>query len=502
MKYILAIDQGTTSTRAILFDEKCNIVAVDQIEISLNFPKNGWVEQNPAEIWQSVYSVIKDVIHKSNVDVSNIKAIGITNQRETTILWDKNTGKAVYPAIVWQSRQSQNICEKMIEDGYQDLIQHKTGLLINPYFSASKIKFIFDKKPELLEQAKKGNVLFGTIDSFLVWKLTSGKVHVTDYSNASRTLLYNINDLKWDDELLELFNIPKNILPEVVESSAVYGYATQIKDLTNGYEIPIASVIGDQQASLFGQCCFESGDVKNTYGTGCFMLMNTKDKIIKSKNGLLTTIAWGLDGKIEYALEGSVFVAGSAVQWLRDGLRIIEKSKDVEKYSNRIADSNGVYFVPAFVGLGTPYWDNDVRGTTFGITRATQKEHFINAVVESIAYQSKDVMEVMIKESNMKINNLAVDGGASSNNYLMQFQANILDCTITRPEVLETTAKGAAYLAGLKVGVWKNLDELKRLSSVERLFMSQFDDETRNKKYSGWLKAINATRNFKIEEGE
>lgn len=502
MKYILAIDQGTTSTRAILFDEKCNIVAVDQIEISLNFPKNGWVEQNPEEIWQSVYSVIKDVIHKSNVDVSNIKAIGITNQRETTILWDKNTGKAVYPAIVWQSRQSQNICEKMIEDGYQDLIQHKTGLLINPYFSASKIKFIFDKKPELLEQAEKGNVLFGTIDSFLVWKLTSGKVHVTDYSNASRTLLYNINDLKWDEELLELFNIPKKILPKVVESSAVYGYATQIKDLTNGYEIPIASVIGDQQASLFGQCCFESGDVKNTYGTGCFMLMNTKDKIIKSKNGLLTTIAWGLNGKIEYALEGSVFVAGSAVQWLRDGLRIIEKSKDVEKYSNRIADSNGVYFVPAFVGLGTPYWDNDVRGTTFGITRATQKEHFINAVVESIAYQSKDVMEVMIKESNMKINNLAVDGGASSNNYLMQFQANILDCTITRPEVLETTAKGAAYLAGLKVGVWKNLDELKRLSSVERLFMSQFDDEIRNKKYSGWLKAINATRNFKIEEGE
>ncbi len=502
MKYIIAIDQGTTSTRSILFDELCNVVAVDQMEISLNFPKNGWVEQNPEEIWQTVYLTIKDVINKSNIDIKDIKGIGITNQRETTILWDKNTGESVYPAIVWQSRQSQSICESMIEKGYQKMIQEKTGLIINPYFSASKIKFIFDKQPHLLEKAKNGEILFGTVDSYLVWKLTSGKVHVTDYSNASRTLLYNINDLKWDEDLLELFNIPKEILPKVVESSDIYGYATELNSITNGYEIPIASIIGDQQASLFGQCCFNEGDVKNTYGTGCFMLMNTKEKIVKSENGLLTTIAWGLNGKIEYALEGSVFVAGSAVQWLRDGLRIIEKSSDVEKYSSRIADSNGVYFVPAFVGLGTPYWDNDVRGTSFGITRATKIEHFINAVVESIAYQSKDVMEVMIKESNMKIHNLAVDGGASSNNYLMQFQANILNCRITRPKILETTAKGAAYLAGLKTGVWKNIEEIKRLYSVERIFTNQFDEYTRNKKYNGWLKAVNATRYFKVDEEE
>ena len=491
MKYIIAIDQGTTSTRSILFDEQCNVVAVDQMEISLSFPKNGWVEQNPEEIWQSVYLTIKDVINKANIDSKDIKGIGITNQRETTILWDKLTGEAVYPAIVWQSRQSQVYCEEMIDKGYESLIQEKTGLIINPYFSASKIRFILDKNRELLERAKRGEILFGT-----------GKVHVTDYSNASRTLLYNINELKWDKELLELFNIPDEILPKVVESSAVYGYATALNNLTDGYSIPIASIIGDQQASLFGQCCFDSGDVKNTYGTGCFMLMNTKDKIVKSQNGLLTTIAWGLNGKIEYALEGSVFVAGSAVQWLRDGLRIIEKSSDVEKYSTRIPDSNGVYFVPAFVGLGTPYWDNDVRGTTFGLTRGTKKEHFINAVVESIAYQSKDVMEVMKKESNMKIHNLAVDGGASANNYLMQFQASILNCQITRPKVLETTAKGAAYLAGLKTGVWNSLDELKKLYSVERIFTSQFDKLTREKKYNGWLKAVNATRYFKVEEGE
>ncbi len=502
MKYVIAIDQGTTSSRSILFDEFCNIVSVDQMEISLNFPKNGWVEQNPEEIWQSVYLTLKDIINKSNIDVTDIKGIGITNQRETTILWDKETGEAVYPAIVWQSRQSQSICEYMIENGYQKMIQEKTGLIINPYFSASKIKFIFDKRPDLLKRAKKGEILFGTVDSYLVWKLTSGKVHVTDYSNASRTMLYNINNLDWDDELLKLFNIPKEILPKVVESSDIYGYATELTNLTNGYEIPIAAIIGDQQASLFGQCCYNEGDVKNTYGTGCFMLMNTKDKIVKSNNGLLTTIAWGINGKIEYALEGSVFVAGSAVQWLRDGIRIIEKSSDVEKYSSRIPDSNGVYFVPAFVGLGTPYWDNDVRGTTFGLTRATKKEHFINAVVESIAYQSKDVMEVMIKESNMKIRNLAVDGGASINNYLMQFQANILNCRIVRPKILETTAKGAAYLAGLRTGIWANIDEIKKLYSVERIFTSQFDKETRDRKYNGWLKAVNATRYFKVEEGE
>lgn len=500
MKYIIAIDQGTTSSRAILFDEKCNIINVKQMEISLSYRKNDWVEQNADEIWQSVFHVVKEIILSSSVKVEDIVSIGITNQRETTILWDKNTGLPVHPAIVWQSRQSQNICDELIKNGYQELIKEKTGLIINPYFSASKVKFIFDNNPELLKKAKKGDILFGTVDAYLVWKLTNGKVHVTDYSNASRTMLFNINNLNWDDDLLELFDIPKIILPEVKESSMIYGYAEVLKDYTNGINIPISSIIGDQQASLFGQCCFNVGDVKNTYGTGCFMLMNTKEKIIKSKNGLLTTIAWGLNGKVEYALEGSVFVAGSAVQWLRDGLHLIEKSSDVEKSSDLIKGSNGVYFVPAFVGLGTPYWDDDARGSVFGITRATKKEHFINSVVESIAYQSKDVMEVMINDSGLKIHNLAVDGGASINNYLMQFQADILNCTIIRPKVFETTAKGAAFMAGLAVGLWKNVDELSLLQQVERLFMPQMYDEERKKLYNGWKKAIEATRCFKVSE--
>ena len=497
MKYIIAVDQGTTSSRAILFDEKGQIVNSDQMEISLSFPNDGWVEQNAEEIWQSVYEVIKEVIMTSGVSVTDIKGIGITNQRETSILWDKATGKPVYPAIVWQSRQSQTICEEMEANGYSKFIQDKTGLIINPYFSASKIKFIFDKEPKLLERAKKGEILFGTVDSYLVWKLTNGASHVTDYSNASRTLLFNIHDLCWDDELLSLFNIPKEILPTVVESSKIYGNAVALNNITNGYEIPIASIIGDQQGSLFGQCCYHTGDVKSTYGTGCFMLMNIGNKPISSNSGLLTTIAWGLNGKIEYALEGSVFVAGSAVQWLRDGLRLIEKSSEVERYSDRIKGSDGVYFVPAFVGLGTPYWDNDARGSVFGITRATKREHFVNALVESIAYQAKDVMEVMKKESQTEINNLAVDGGASINDYLMQFQADILNCRITRPSVLETTAQGAAYLAGLAVGVWKDQKQLENLHQVDRIFMSKMDEDTRNKLYHGWLKAIEATRCFK-----
>ena len=500
MRYIISIDQGTTSSRAILFDEKCNILNIKQMEISLSYPKSGWVEQNAEEIWKSVYEVLKEIILDSAIDIENIKAIGITNQRETTILWDKFTGKPVCPAIVWQSRQSQGICDDLIKNGYQDFIQNKTGLIINPYFSASKIKFIFDQNPHLLERAIKGEILFGTVDTYLLWKLTEGEVHATDASNASRTMLYNINSLTWENDLLELFNVPKQILPEVRDSSMIYGYATALCKLTNGYKIPIASMIGDQQASLFGQCCFNEGDVKNTYGTGCFMLMNIKDKLIKSKNGLLTTVAWKINNHVEYAIEGSVFVAGSAVQWLRDGMRIIEKSSEVENSSNIVKGSNGVYFVPAFVGLGTPYWDNDVRGTTFGLTRATKREHFINAVVESIAYQSKDVMEVMIKETGFPIHNLAVDGGASTNNYLMQFQADILNCCITRPKVFETTAKGAAFLAGLAVGVWKDYDELIKLQNVERLFMPHMRDEEREKLYRGWQKAIEATRCFKIEE--
>ncbi len=500
MKYIISIDQGTTSSRAILFDEKCNIIDVCQMEISLNFPENNWVEQNPDELWKSVYEVIKELIQNEKVDVKDIVGIGITNQRETTILWDKKTGKPVYPAIVWQSRQSQDICDQLINDGYESVIQEKTGLIINPYFSASKIKFIFDYRPDLLERAKKGEILFGTVDTYLVWKLTEGKCHVTDYSNASRTMLFNIHTLKWDDYLLDLFGIPKEILPEVKESSGICGYATVLNKITNGYELPIASIIGDQQASLFGQCCFNEGDVKSTYGTGCFMLMNTKDQPIISENGLLTTIAWGLNGKVEYALEGSVFVAGSAVQWLRDGMRLIDKSKDVEKASDYVTGSNGVYFVPAFVGLGTPYWDNDARGATFGITRATKREHIINAVVESIAYQTKDVMDVMISDSNVCINNLAVDGGPSVNNYLMQFQADILNCCVTRPRVFETTAKGAAFLAGLALNIWNGLDELIKLQNTDRLFLPHMKEQTRTKLYKGWKKAIEATRCFKLDE--
>lgn len=500
MKYIIAIDQGTTSSRAILFDELGHLITSDQMEISLSFPKSGWVEQNAEELWQSVYEVLKEVLVSSRVNPADIKAIGITNQRETSILWDKKTGLPVCPAIVWQSRQSQEICEDLIAKGFEKAIQEKTGLIINPYFSASKLKFMFDHNPALLERARRGELLFGTVDSFLVWKLSEGAVHVTDYSNASRTLLFNIHSLEWDQELLELFGIPEAILPKVVPSSEVYGYATVLNKLTGGVKIPIASVIGDQQASLFGQCCYNVGDVKSTYGTGCFMLMNTGSEAVASHNGLLTTIAWGLDGKVEYALEGSVFVAGSAVQWLRDGMRLIEKSSEVERYSDRIAGSDGVYFVPAFVGLGTPYWDNDARGAVYGLTRATKREHFVNALVESIAYQAKDVMEVMKAESGAEIQNLAVDGGASVNNYLMQFQADILDCRITRPTILETTALGAAYMAGLAVGVWKDKQDLIRLHQVDRIFMSQMDEALREKLYHGWKKAIEATQTFKPME--
>jgi glycerol kinase len=490
-KYILAIDQGTTSSRAIIFNEKAKAIASSQMELSIQAPHSGWVEQNPLEIWETVIAVIKDVVNDSDISFADINAIGITNQRETAILWDKLTGKPLYNAIVWQSRQSSLICEEMIKKGYRDLIQDKTGLLINPYFSASKIKWIFDNVPGSFAKAQRGEALFGTVDSYIMWKLTNGKVHATDYTNASRTMLFNLRTLEWDDELLELFNIPKSILPIVKTSSEIYGYAN-----IGNCEIPIAAVIGDQQAALFGQCCFDAGDIKNTYGTGCFMLMNTKNKIVKSEHGLLTTIAWGYDG-IEYALEGSVFVGGSAIQWLRDSMRMFEESKDVEKYSNRINGSDGVYFVPAFVGMGAPYWDNDARGATFGLTRGTKKEHFINATVESIAYQSRDVMEAMIAEADIQIHSLAVDGGASGNNYLMQFQANILDCKIIRPECLETTALGAAYLAGLAVGIWKNKEELRRLHGVEQVFVSNMSNKKREDLYNGWKKAVEATRVFK-----
>lgn len=497
-EYVLAIDQGTTSSRAIIFNRKSEIVSLAQMEFTQITPKNGWVEHDPEEIWETVFQVIKEVINKSGLTLKDIAAIGITNQRETTVLWDKRTGKPVYNAIVWQSRQSQSICEKLIADGYSELIKEKTGLLINPYFSASKIKWILDNVSGAYEKAIEGNLLFGTIDTYLVWKLTDGKMHITDPSNASRTMLYNIKTLDWDQEILDILNIPRLILPEVRETSEIYGFATKLWEIDEDSDVVISAVVGDQQASLFGQCCFDVGDIKNTYGTGCFMLMNTKNKPVYSNSGLLTTIAWKVDGKVEYALEGSVFVGGSAVQWLRDGLRMFKTSKECEIYSNREPSSNGVYVVPAFVGLGTPYWDNDARGAVFGLTRATKKEHFVNATVESIAYQSKDVMEVMKEESGLQINSLSVDGGASCNDYLMQFQSDLLNCKIVRPSCLETTALGAAYLAGLAVKVWKNKQEIKKFHSIEKIFLSKMDEENRNKLYKGWKTAVKATREFKL----
>ena len=494
---ILAIDQGTTSSRAIVFNKKSRIVSTSQMEFGLICPKSGWVEQNIHEIWATVFETVKEVLTSDKFDPVHIKAIGITNQRETTVLWDKLTGEPVYNAIVWQSRQSQEICEDWINKGYSPIIQDKTGLLINPYFSASKVKWIFDNVDEVYEKALRGEILFGTIDTYLVWKLTKGAKHVTDYSNASRTMMFNINDLCWDEELLEMYGIPKCILPEVVDSNANLGIATRLHEIDSNLNIPICSIIGDQQASLFGQCCFNKGDAKSTYGTGCFMLMNTTDQIVKSKNGLLTTIAWGVNGKVEYALEGSVFVAGSAIQWLRDGMRLFEKSKDCEKYSRVVNGSDGVYVVPAFVGLGTPYWDNDARGAVFGLTRATKKEHFVNATVESIAYQAKDVMEVMKEEACTAIRSIGVDGGASANNYLMQFQADILNCKILRPNCLETTALGAAYLAGLTCGVYSSKEELIKYHTIEQIFVANMAEDQRNKLYSGWKKAVEATRAFK-----
>ncbi|HHX00591.1 MAG TPA: glycerol kinase GlpK [Acholeplasmataceae bacterium] len=496
-KYVLAIDQGTTSTRAIIFNRKSDLIATSQMEFTQIHPHNGWVEHDGEEILETVWGVVKNVINKSGLSLRDISAIGITNQRETTIMWDKETGKPVYNAIVWQSRQSQAICDDLIKQGYQKLFQEKTGLLINPYFSLSKIKWILDNVKGARELANKNRLLFGTIDTYLAWHLSKGKLHITDASNASRTMLYNIKENKWDEEILEIVGIPKSILPEVRNTSEVYGYV-KFEEIDKDYEIPLASIVGDQQASLFGQCCFTEGEIKNTYGTGCFMLMNTQDKLVYSNTGLLSTIAWQINGKVEYALEGSVFVSGSAVQWLRDGLRFFRKSSDCENYLSRDNNSNGVYFVPAFVGLGTPYWDNDARGAIFGLTRATSKENIIAATIEAIAYQSKDVMEVMQQEAKVKIKHLAVDGGASINDYLMQFQANILNTKIIRPKCLETTALGAAYLAGLAVGVWKDKEEIKKMRSIEKIFTNKINDEVRYNLYRGWKIAVEATRHFKL----
>lgn len=498
-RLILAIDQGTTSSRAIIFDDAGQIVTSSQMEVELVTPKDGYVEQSALLIWETVYEVVKEVLLDDSINIKDIVSLGITNQRETTILWDKDTGLPVYNAIVWQSRQSSDICDDLINRGYTELIKNKTGLIINPYFSGTKIKWILDNV-ELARTLKNNKkLLFGTVDSYLIWKLTNGLVHITDYSNASRTMLYNIHDLKWDDEIIELLGLDGIIFPKVVDSSGIAGIATKLKEINEELNIPIASIIGDQQASLFGQCCFREGDCKTTYGTGGFMLVNTKDKITSSNNGLLSTIAWGINGHIEYALEGSVFVAGSVVQWLRDGLMMINKSSDVEEYmdSGNIPGSSGVYIVPAFVGLGTPYWDNEARGAIFGLTRATKKKDLINAAVESIAYQTKDVMEAFEEDANIKILQLAVDGGASVNDYLIQFQSDLLNIKIIRPQTFETTALGCAFLAGLASGVWKDFDELIRLRKINKIFLPRMKQDLRDKLYENWKKAVNATRMFK-----
>ena len=497
-KYILTIDQGTTSTRSILFDKKANIVSISQMEIEQICPHDGWVEHNPSEIWMKTYQTIENVIKQSKITVSEIAGIAITNQRETSILWDKNTGEEIYNAVVWQSRQSQAICDKLISDGYEELILSKTGLVINSYFSGSKIAWMLENVPGAREKALNNELRFGTIDCFLLSKLTNNTVHATDYTNASRTMLYNIYDLKWDEELLKILNIPASILPDVLDSNATFGYATGLSNIDKAFnEIPIASMIGDQQASLFGQCCFEQGDAKNTYGTGCFMLMNTKKPIKNPGYGLLSTIAWGIDGKLEYALEGSVFIAGAGVQWLRDMMEFFEQSKECEKALKDKNPSGGVYLVPAFVGLGTPYWDSDARGAIFGITRTTTKNHITAATIEAIAYQTKDVLDVMEEASGVKIKTMGVDGGACVNSYLMQFQADLLNVTLKRPICKETTALGATYICGLKVGLFESKEEVINLHLIDSMFTSSMKQEKREQLIKGWKKAVNATLQYK-----
>ncbi|MBY0595903.1 glycerol kinase GlpK [Bacillus bingmayongensis] len=494
-KYILSLDQGTTSSRAILFNKEGKIVHVAQKEFTQHFPKPGWVEHNAQEIWGSILAVIATCLSEADVKPEQIAGIGITNQRETAVVWDKETGKPVYNAIVWQSRQTAEICDELKEKGYSEMVREKTGLLIDAYFSGTKVKWILDNVEGAREKAERGELLFGTIDTWLVWKLSGGKAHVTDYSNASRTLMFNIHDLQWDDELLEMLTVPKSMLPEVRQSSEVYGHTVDYHFFNQN--IPIAGVAGDQQAALFGQACFGEGMAKNTYGTGCFMLMNTGEKAVASEHGLLTTIAWGLNGKVEYALEGSIFVAGSAIQWLRDGMRMFKDASESEEYANRVESTDGVYVVPAFVGLGTPYWDSEVRGAVFGVTRGTTKEHFIRATLESLAYQTKDVLCAMEADSGIKLKTLRVDGGAVKNNFLMQFQSDMLDVPVERPEVNETTALGAAYLAGLAVGYWENQEEIKAQWNMDKSFTPAMETETSEELYAGWKKAIEATKAFK-----
>ncbi len=490
-KYLLALDQGTTSSRAILFDREQNIIEAAQKEFTQFYPKQGWVEHDPMEIYSSQYAVMMEVITKSGVDIKDIAAIGIANQRETTILWDRNTGRPIYNAIVWQCRRTADIVESLKKRGLAGYIREATGLVPDAYFSGTKIKWILDNVEGARERAKRGEILFGTVDSWLVWKLTNGERHVTDYTNASRTMIYNIKTLDWDEKLLGALDIPRAMLPEVRSCSEVYGYAA-----IQGASIPIAGIAGDQQAALFGQTCFERGEAKNTYGTGCFLLMNTGETPVDSKNGLLTTIAIGIGGKVKYALEGSVFVGGAVIQWLRDEMRFIAESRDAEYYAQKVDDTDGVYLVPAFTGLGAPYWDMYARGCIVGITRGTRREHIIRAAQESIAYQSLELVEAMEKDSGLKLSALSADGGASRDRFLMQFQADILDKPVNRPKVRETTALGAAYLAGLATGVWQDIAEIKKLWSCDNSFTPDMDSSRREELLKGWRKAVGRSLNW------
>lgn len=494
-KYILAIDQGTTSTRAVLYDKCGKMKAFSQKEFRQYYPKPGWVEQDANEIWISVMYVVMDLVTSNEIAPESIAAIGITNQRETTVVWDKYTGIPIYNAIVWQSAQSAEICHELKEAGYEQMIQEKTGLVLNPYFSASKIKWILDHVEGARERAEKGELVFGTMDSWLVYRMTGEHAHVTDYSNASRTMLYNIHELKWDQELLDLFQVPTEMLPTVKNSSEIYGYTAPFHFF--GLEIPVAGIAGDQQAALFGQKCFKKGNVKNTYGTGCFMLMNTGEQPIPSKHGLLNTIAWGIGGKIEYALEGSVFSAGSAIQWIRDEMELIETAKESETLAETVEDNGGVYMVPAFSGMGAPYWDDAMKGTIVGITRGTKKANVVRAALEAIAYQTKDVIDAMSQDSGMEVKYLRVDGGAAENDLLLQFQSDILNVHVERAASVEATSLGAAFLAGLAVGFWKDEKELASLDVLEKVFRPKMTEEEREKLYGQWKKAVETAGTYK-----
>lgn len=494
-QYIMALDQGTTSSRAIIFDREGGLVSVAQKEFTQIYPRAGWVEHDAIEIWATQSGVAREAIERADISPREIAAIGITNQRETTVVWDRKTGKPIYNAIVWQCRRTAEICAAVKSvDGLEQYIRENTGLVVDAYFSGTKIKWILDNVEGARAKAEQGDLLFGTIDTWLIWNLTKGQAHVTDYSNASRTMLYNIRSLQWDQQILNHLDIPESMLPKVYPSSAVYGHTAS--DTFGGANIPISGAAGDQQAALFGQTCFQPGMAKNTYGTGCFMLMSTGAKLVPSNNGLLTTIAWGIDGKVEYALEGSIFIAGAAVQWLRDELKIIRDAEDTEYMAGKVQDSNGVYVVPAFVGLGAPYWDMYARGAILGLTRGVRAEHIIRATLESIAYQTREVLEAMEEDAGIRLKSLRVDGGAVANNFLMQFQADILDVPVDRPRITETTALGAAYLAGLAVGFWSGKEEIAENWKVECQFRPQMEASVREDMYSGWKKAVGRSRHW------